>query len=39
MDEIVIFHRLSLEHIREIVELQLVLLRKRAWPSEASPSS
>ena len=29
VDETVIFHRLSLEHIRKIVELQLVLLEAR----------
>ena len=29
VDELVIFHRLSVEHIRRIVELQLVLLRAR----------
>ena len=29
MDEIIIFHRLSLEHIKGIVDIQLGLLRKR----------
>ena len=29
LDEVVIFHRLSLEHIKGIVEIQLGLLRKR----------
>jgi ATP-dependent Clp protease ATP-binding subunit ClpB len=29
VDDIVIFHRLSLEHLRRIVDIQLALLRKR----------
>jgi ATP-dependent Clp protease ATP-binding subunit ClpB len=29
VDEVVIFHRLSLEHIKAIVDIQLALLRKR----------
>ena len=29
VDDIVIFHRLSLEHLRQIVDIQLALLRKR----------
>ena len=29
LDEVIIFHRLSLEHIKGIVEIQLGLLRKR----------
>ena len=29
VDEIIIFHRLSLEHIKGIVDIQLGLLRKR----------
>jgi ATP-dependent Clp protease ATP-binding subunit ClpA len=29
VDDVVIFHRLTLEHIRQIVEIQLTLLRAR----------
>jgi ATP-dependent Clp protease ATP-binding subunit ClpB len=29
VDEVIIFHRLSMEHIKGIVEIQLRLLRKR----------